>query len=319
MIDVTSKNLNIQLSEKEKITAHLSCCNLQVIFGRNAKMNAVQALNYIKSGAAEIASAVNEGIENFNDNAVAETATFNDNSAAKTVDFDNHAAQAIAEAEAWARQSAASASSMANRDLSNLTANGLAKFSAKQDVIGDLAAIRSGATLGATAVQPAALTLKAGVDLANLTAEGEAKFSAKQDAINDLAAIRSGAALGATAVQPADLNNKADVDLSNCTKPHIVETYQNGSYWYRKYSDGWIEQGGEWAESTDAAVVVYFMYQFNATPNIIMTRNILGDAANDTTPTQVRTNCIWWTSNLGFWTYGNAWAKSTVMWRACGY
>ena len=41
-----------------------------------------------------------------------------------------------------------------------------------------------------------------------------------------------------------DLNGKADVDLSNCTKPHIVETYVNGTEWYRVYSDGWCEQGG---------------------------------------------------------------------------
>ena len=41
-----------------------------------------------------------------------------------------------------------------------------------------------------------------------------------------------------------DLNGKADVDLSNCTKPHIVETYVNGTDWYRIYSDGWVEQGG---------------------------------------------------------------------------
>ena len=41
-----------------------------------------------------------------------------------------------------------------------------------------------------------------------------------------------------------DLNGKADVDLTNCTKPHIVETYSNGTSWYRVYSDGWCEQGG---------------------------------------------------------------------------
>ena len=40
-----------------------------------------------------------------------------------------------------------------------------------------------------------------------------------------------------------DLNGKADIDLSNCTKPHIVETYVNGTSWYRVYSDGWCEQG----------------------------------------------------------------------------
>ena len=39
------------------------------------------------------------------------------------------------------------------------------------------------------------------------------------------------------------LNNKLDKDdLEECEV--VVETYRNGSSWYRLYSDGWIEQGG---------------------------------------------------------------------------
>jgi hypothetical protein len=45
----------------------------------------------------------------------------------------------------------------ANINLSNLSSTGEAKFTAKQDVISDLSTIRSGAALGATAVQPADL------------------------------------------------------------------------------------------------------------------------------------------------------------------
>ena len=44
-----------------------------------------------------------------------------------------------------------------------------------------------------------------------------------------------------------DLNNKAARDLSNCTKPYVVETYKNGTSWYRVWSDGYCEQGGYWA------------------------------------------------------------------------
>ena len=46
----------------------------------------------------------------------------------------------------------------ANKDLSNLSATGEARFDAKQDVISDLSTIRSGAAAGATAVQPADLS-----------------------------------------------------------------------------------------------------------------------------------------------------------------
>lgn len=54
-----------------------------------------------------------------------------------------------------------------------------------------------------------------------------------------------------------DLNGKADVDLSNATPAisfatamntagirTVVESYVNGTSWYRVYSDGWCEQGG---------------------------------------------------------------------------
>lgn len=44
-------------------------------------------------------------------------------------------------------------------------------------------------------------------------------------------------------VQNANLINAGRV-LEQLAKPHIVETYQNGTSWYRVYSDGWCEQGG---------------------------------------------------------------------------
>lgn len=57
-----------------------------------------------------------------------------------------------------------------------------------------------------------------------------------------------------------DLNGKADVDLTNATPSSsfastlntagirtVVESYSNGSNFYRVYSDGWVEQGGVYA------------------------------------------------------------------------
>lgn len=101
-------------------------------------------------------------------------------------------------------------------------------LSGKQDTISDLSTIRSGASAGATAVQPAALN-----DYATTSALTSG-LAAKQDTISDLATIRSGASAGATAVQPgslatvatsglySDLSNKPDLsvyatstDLSN--------------------------------------------------------------------------------------------------------
>lgn len=44
-----------------------------------------------------------------------------------------------------------------------------------------------------------------------------------------------------------NIADKANADLSNCTKPYVTETYVNGTSWYRLWSDGWCEQGGQTA------------------------------------------------------------------------
>ena len=89
----------------------------------------------------------------------------------------------------------------------------------KQNTIPDLAQIRSGATAGASAVQPSDLAAVATTgdynslnNRPNLTVyatktEVNTGLAAKQDTISDLSAIRAGAQAGATAVQPAALDS----------------------------------------------------------------------------------------------------------------
>jgi len=72
-----------------------------------------------------------------------------------------------------------------------------------QSTIADLDTIRSGASAGATAVQPSALSGYA------TNAALQQGLAGKQDTISDLAAIRSGASAGATAVQPSALSGYA--------------------------------------------------------------------------------------------------------------
>ena len=85
------------------------------------------------------------------------------------------------------------------------------ELNAKQDFISDLDTIRSGAALGATALQSVPDTyateqwvneqgfLKEHQDISNLATKAE--LATKQDVISDLDSIRSGAAKGATALQ----------------------------------------------------------------------------------------------------------------------
>ena len=52
-----------------------------------------------------------------------------------------------------------------------------------------------------------------------------------------------------------DLNNKVDLsDLRECEV--VVETYRNGTEWYRIWSDGWCEQGGYISASGDSGTKV---------------------------------------------------------------
>lgn len=48
------------------------------------------------------------------------------------------------------------------------------------------------------------------------------------------------------------LSVKADKDLSNCTRPYITETFYDKDGWYRVWSDGWIEQGGNQYDNSTA-------------------------------------------------------------------
>lgn len=91
----------------------------------------------------------------------------------------------------------------------------------KQNTIPDLAAIRSGATAGSSAVQPSDLAAVATTgdynslnNRPNLTVyatktEVNTGLATKQDTISDLSAIRAGAQAGSTAVQPAALDSYA--------------------------------------------------------------------------------------------------------------
>lgn len=47
--------------------------------------------------------------------------------------------------------------------------------------------------------------------------------------------------------------------------PHIVETFDNGTSWYRLWSDGYIEQGGQCSAADDATVTITFHKPFTNT------------------------------------------------------
>lgn len=111
-----------------------------------------------------------------------------------------------------------------------------------------------------------------------------------------------------------DLNGKADVDLTNCTKPHIVETYVNGTSWYRVYSDGWCEQGGRLSVSSNQTVTITFLKPFVNT-NYIAFKN-LGIKSTGTSNAQ-ELSCFNFTTTT-MQTQVNT-DHSYSCWIACGY
>lgn len=52
---------------------------------------------------------------------------------------------------------------------------------------------------------------------------------------------------------------------------YITQTRSNGTLWYRKYSDGWIEQGGECTKERDTNITVTFLTAFKDTNYTIAT------------------------------------------------
>ena len=52
--------------------------------------------------------------------------------------------------------------------------------------------------------------------------------------------------------------------------PHIVETWTSGTSWYRVYSDGWIEQGGQCSAADDATVTITFHKPFTNTSYCVL-------------------------------------------------
>lgn len=118
-----------------------------------------------------------------------------------------------------------------------------------------------------------------------------------------------------------DLNGKVDIaDLSTCHV--VVETYINGSSWYRVYSDGWCEQGGIVnPTSTQTQFTLNLLHNFiNNKYSIFMTINDLELRSNKLT------TAVTGSKTINSFTYSVCGYNNTVpaadisiYWQACGY
>lgn len=122
-----------------------------------------------------------------------------------------------------------------------------------------------------------------------------------------------------TAIAAVEASLSEKLDASSI---HIVEEWHSEYSWYRKYSDGWIEQGGRKYCTTKNKNAITFPHAFTRTKyGIFFTvekdTSTLPEYCDDTTITilSITTTSV----NAYMYDTGDNSYSSFVRWYACGY
>lgn len=125
-----------------------------------------------------------------------------------------------------------------------------------------------------------------------------------------------------------DLNGKADKDLmnleinsnfstslNNAGIRTVVETYTNGTQWYRLWSDGWLEQGDTYAYISNAGDMTFTLLKPFASPSYtaVCDRCTRNYSSGQTNPTVGRPSATQITISSG------GGAADYVQYYACGW
>lgn len=134
----------------------------------------------------------------------------------------------------------------------------------------------------------------------------------------------SGVATPCTGIDTTNLcctTKATTVSSASTTKPAvIVENYVNGTSWYRKWSDGWIEQGGLTGQGN--YISIYFLKAFSNI-NYTLTTGTYNETNDNAFSTNVSAianapNSSRKLTNVGFTLIG--WSSGyNTSWYACGY
>lgn len=92
----------------------------------------------------------------------------------------------------------------------------------------------------------------------------------------------------------------------------LSTSWIQGTSWYRKYSDGWIEQGGEFTKVRDTDVTATFPVAFKNTNYTIATSQYTNSSSSSPVCSFTSKTTTGITHNYGSW--GSKWG-----WFACGY
>ena len=125
-------------------------------------------------------------------------------------------------------------------------------------------------------------------------------------------------------LQNAQLVNVARIeekltDMNATSRGYMVESYHNGTEWYRIYSDGWIEQGGRFYNNADVANTISFLKPFKNTDySLLINHGVSGKFDNATAGRHSDEAWGYTTTNFQAQTY-NAAGLNWIVWSACGY
>lgn len=117
------------------------------------------------------------------------------------------------------------------------------------------------------------------------------------------------------------VNNLSQSDALNTlnffkerTERYIIASGKTSSGWWRKWSDGFIEQGGFESKSGTGDVIVNFKYPFSSDKSVTVT---LG--TKSTTPNIGTINCVKTLSTSNMVVYNGSHVNFGFYWNACGY
>lgn len=109
-----------------------------------------------------------------------------------------------------------------------------------------------------------------------------------------------------------EFRNDGSLNIDGKKMVYVSEMWKDGSSWYRKYSDGWIEQGGAFTKYRDTNVTVTFPVAFKNTDYTIATSQYAQHSGNSPVCAFTSKTNTGFTHNNGSW--GCEWG-----WFVCGY
>lgn len=108
-----------------------------------------------------------------------------------------------------------------------------------------------------------------------------------------------------------------DLSLVGCLV--LVEAYHSGDSWYRKYSDGWIAQGGKLAVTSQTNITINFITTFTALPTNVKLMPWFGthQGEHGSAPTILSTTLTTAEIRTGEWSNDRV-GTLFLSWEACG-